>query len=51
MSSKKQKINPRSKQRNRRSAKRETERERMERIEKERKALTEFLDEWEKGEI
>ena len=38
MSSKKQKINQRSKQKNRRSGKRETERERMDRIEKERKA-------------
>ena len=38
MSSKKQKINQRSKQKNRRSGKRETERERLERIEKERKA-------------
>lgn len=38
MSSKKQKINQRSKQKNRRSAKRETEQERLNRIDKERKA-------------
>ena len=38
MSSKKQKINQRSKQKNRRSGKRETERERLDRIERERKA-------------
>ena len=38
MSSKKQKINQKSKQKGRRMGKRETERERMDRIEKERKA-------------
>ncbi len=38
MSSKKQKINQRSKQKGRRMGKRETERERLDRIEKERKA-------------
>ena len=38
MSSKKQKINQRSKQKNRRMGKRETERERLDRIERERKA-------------
>ncbi len=54
MSSKKQKINQRSKQRNRRSGKRETERERMDRIEKERKAkkmTIEIPDEITVGEL
>ena len=54
MTSKKQKINQRSKQRNRRSGKRETERERMDRIEKERKAkkmTIEIPDEITVGEL
>ena len=54
MSSKKQKINQRSKQKNRRSGKRETERERMDRIEKERKAkkmTIEIPDEITVGEL